>query len=263
MTQRHMHATQAATSERQEGAPKKKGILSQLSMPAVLAAILTSMTSFMLSSKLGLAGSLIGAALVSAVSTIASQLYNAMINSSVDKIHDLSDQMQSKVFDHLDVEALPTIPQTHHNAAPVLRRSFAVAMVAALLALVAYSKVVDVATQGQGIGPSLTVQAQQAIEEQDSSKADKAEDEPADDTTEEQDATTEATDEAKVDEVAADATPADGLLADAGTGQDTEVTDQDTEQSTDGSTEAPATEETSGTTAAAKESDATSAGMTV
>ena len=250
-----MHATQAATSERQEGAPKKKGILSQLSMPAVLAAILTSMTSFMLSSKLGLAGSLIGAALVSAVSTIASQLYNAMINSSVDKIHDLSDQMQSKVFDHLDVEALPTIPQTHHNAAPVLRRSFAVAMVAALLALVAYSKVVDVATQGQGIGPSLTVQAQQAVEEQDVTEADrveKTEEETADDAADEQEAAV-ATDDKKADEAAANATSAAGLLADADTSQETETAQDstpDTEQVADSASDAPTTEEPSSTTSA-------------
>lgn len=272
MTQRQKHAVQPATSERQESAPKKKGILSQLSMPAVLAAILTSMTSFMLSSKLGLAGSLIGAALVSAVSTIASQLYNAMINSSVDKIHNLSDQMQSKALDRLDSEALPAVPRAHHNAAPVLRRSFAVAMVAALLALVAYSKVVDVATQGQGIGPNLTVQAQQVVEEQDATETDqveKTEEETADDAATEQEAT-DATNEEKADEVAADATPADGLLSDAGTSQDAETTQDsatDTEQVADSSSEAPATEEpSSSSTAIAKEgtgASAPSAGTTV
>ena len=270
MTQRHMHATQAATSERQEGAPKKKGILSQLSMPAVLAAILTSMTSFMLSSKLGLAGSLIGAALVSAVSTIASQLYNAMINSSVDRIHDLSDQMQSRVFDRLDVEALPTIPRSHHSATPVLRRSFAVAMVAALLALAAYSTVVDVATQGQGIGPSLTAHAQQSVEEQDAAETDqveKTEEETADDAAAEQEAA-DTSDEEKADDAAADTTTADGLLAVAGASQDAEIAQDstpDTEQGADSSSDAPTTEDSSGT-APAKESDsasAPSAGATV
>lgn len=238
-----MHATQAATSERQEGAQKKKGILSQLSMPAVAAAILTSMTSFMLSSKLGLTGSLIGAALVSAVSTIASQLYNAMIDTSVDKIHVLSDQMQSRVFDRLDAEALPAMPRVQHNATQVLRRSFAVAMVAALLALVAYSTVVDVATQGQGIGPSLTVQAQQSVEEQDSAETDqveKTEDEAVDEADSEQEAADSA-DTEKTDEPASDTVSEDKLPADAGDNQETVASTEDTEQGTDSAAEVPST----------------------
>lgn len=247
MTQRHMHANQAAASERRTRAQKKKGILSQLSMPAVVAAALTSMTSFMLSSKLGLTGSLIGAALVSAVSTIASQLYNAMINRSVDRIHDLSDQLHTKVFDRLDAEVLPVTPHPTNNAVRVLRGSFAVAMIAAVLALVAYSEVVDVATQGQGIGPNLTAQAQQSVEEHDAAKTDeaakadeaeKAAEEAADDESAKQDAADALVDE-KTDSVAGDVTPADGLLADSSDDQGAEAGVQDTDQSAGDMTEAP------------------------
>ncbi len=255
-----------------QGEAPKKGILSQLSMPAVVAAILTSITSFMLSSKLGLAGSLIGAALVSAVSTIASQLYNAMINSSVEKIHDLSDQMHTMVFDRLDAEMLPASPHVSRDAARVVRRSFAVAMAAALLALFVYSEVVDVATQGQGIGPTLTVQTQQSVEDQSAGETDQVEkpdEETEDDTAAEQEAA-DAADEPKADEVAADATPADGLLSDAGISQDAETTQDsatDTEQVADSSSEEAATEEpSSSSTAIAKEgtgASAPSAGTTV
>lgn len=227
-----------------QGEAPKKGIFSQLSMPAVVAAILTSMTSFMLSSKLGLAGSLIGAALVSAVSTIASQLYNAMINSSVEKIHDLSDQMHTMAFDRLDAEMLPASPHVSRDAARVVRRSFAVAMAAALLALFVYSEVVDVATQGQGIGPTLTVQTQQSVEDQSAGENDqvgKPDEETEDDTAAEQEAA-DAADEPKTDETSADVVPSDELLSNVGVGQDAEEA-QASDQAAEGADDTPAAAE--------------------
>lgn len=240
---------------------KKKGILSQLSMPAVVAAILTSMTSFMLSSKLGLAGSLIGAALVSAVSTIASQLYNAMINSSVDKIHDLSDQMHTMVFDRLDEEMLPAPPHVSRDAAWVVRRSFAVAMAAALLALFVYSEVVDVATQGQGIGPTLTVQTQQSVEDQSAGETDqvgKLDEETEDDTAAEQEAA-DAADEPKTDETSADVVPSDELLSNVGVDQDAEEA-QASDQGADGTPAAAEPEDASPVTSANGSSSAAPSG---
>ena len=170
----------------QQAPAQKKGILDQMSMPAVLAAVLTSMTSFMFSSKLGLTGSLIGAALAAAVSTIASQLYNAMINSSVEKIQDLSKQMAELSEERQSATAIPDVHRTQvrqsptdpHSAdvasnrytpiapealreeaarrhrATIMKRTFVVAVVAALAALLAYGIIVRVATQGQGIGPT-------------------------------------------------------------------------------------------------------------
>ena len=163
-------AQQQPQRHAQQTEEKKKGILDQMSMPAVLAAVLTSITSFMFSSKLGLTGSLIGAALAAAVSTIASQLYNAMINSSVEKIQDLSQQMHApaeaqhaamstQVLERAQT-GTPLAPQelkdeaARRHTVTIMRRTFAVAVIAALVALLAYGIVVRVATQGQGIGPT-------------------------------------------------------------------------------------------------------------
>lgn len=184
MTQRqHKEGT---TEEQQE---EKKGIISQLSMPAVLAAILTSVTSFLFSSKLGLAGSLIGAAIASAVSALASQLYNAMIRQSVEKLHDLSEQAHAKAEERQETAAMapltqlrtrvgasdsdelgaagtaagtgtPIAPEAYRREAArrrtntLMRRTFVVAVLSALAALLVYAAIVHVATKGQGIGPT-------------------------------------------------------------------------------------------------------------
>lgn len=175
MTQQDIkHSAQQPDATSQE----RKGILSQLSMPAILAAVLTSVTSFLLSSKLGLTGSLIGAAIAAAVSTTASQLYNAMIKTSMERIQDLTDDMVARSQGRRDTTAIPTrdtsqndtrnyVPggmrlapeqlrqeAAHRRTVQVARRSFAVALAAALVALLAYTAVVNVATQGQGIGPT-------------------------------------------------------------------------------------------------------------
>ena len=207
MTHKQNVAPTAAETKQEE----KKGIFSVISLPAVLAAILTSITSFLFSSKLGLTGSLVGAGIGSAVSTIASQVYNAMINSSVDKVHDLTDQMHQHagetgtnggarhsanktkqlVVDLQDVEftedgsraILPIENLANNESAaaskdPLFYKVFAVATVAAMLALLCYGYAVHVATNGKGIGPtpeSVQTWSQPATETQDSAGSDAAE----------------------------------------------------------------------------------------
>lgn len=162
-TRRH-----AKPQEQQQQAveEEKKSILSQLSMPAVVAASLTSVTSFLLSSKLGLTGSLIGAAIAAAVSTIASQLYNAMIRRSIEKVKGLSETVfaspeeqraTSKTNPNLYVPQAQGMNEglSLAHAKQLAIRTFVVAAVAALIALLGYTAVVNVATQGQGIGPSI------------------------------------------------------------------------------------------------------------
>ena len=178
-----------SSAQAAEPEEEKKGILSAVSMPAILAGVLTSITSFLFSSKLGLTGSLIGAAIAAAVSTTASQLYNAMIKESVEKIQDLSEHMkmhneetqqtatmagiektqvrqqpagyyepsQTSEYYELETPAAPAELRdeaARRHGATIMRRTFIVAVVAALVALLAYAVIVNVATKGQGIGPT-------------------------------------------------------------------------------------------------------------
>ena len=178
------------TTEESQG----KGIRSIVSMPTVLAATLAAATSFLFSSKLGLTGSLIGAALAAGVSTIASQVYKAMINSSVERIQDITTQMQAlgddqdqtSPMEELDRTRVRPVPEglyepedlyadeedvfaptgtpyapaqmrqeaARRHAVSIMRRTFVVAVVAALVALLAYAVMVNLATQGKGIGPT-------------------------------------------------------------------------------------------------------------
>ena len=182
-------APQPITEESQD-----KSILSSVSMPTVLAATLAAATSFLFSSKLGLTGSLIGAALAAGVSTIASQVYKAMINSSVERIQDITTQMQAlgddqdqtSPMEELDRTRVRPVPEglyepedlyadeedvfaptgtpyapaqmrqeaARRHAVSIMRRTFVVAVVAALVALLAYAVMVNLATQGKGIGPT-------------------------------------------------------------------------------------------------------------
>ena len=182
-------APQSITEESQD-----KSILSSVSMPTVLAATLAAATSFLFSSKLGLTGSLIGAALAAGVSTIASQVYKAMINSSVERIQDITTQMQAlgddqdqtSPMEELDRTRVMPVPEglyepedlyadeedvfaptgtpyapaqmrqeaARRHAVSIMRRTFVVAVVAALVALLAYAVMVNLATQGKGIGPT-------------------------------------------------------------------------------------------------------------
>ena len=182
-------APQPITEESQD-----KSILSSVSMPTVLAATLAAATSFLFSSKLGLTGSLIGAALAAGVSTIASQVYKAMINSSVERIQGITTQMQAlgdnqdqtSPMEELDRTRVRPVPEglyepedlyadeedvfaptgtpyapaqmrqeaARRHAVSIMRRTFVVAVVAALVALLAYAVMVNLATQGKGIGPT-------------------------------------------------------------------------------------------------------------
>lgn len=184
-----MTQQQQGASSGQPAEQKKRGIFSQVSMPAILAAVLASITSFLFSSRLGLTGSLIGAALATAVSTIAAQLYNGMIRTSVDAISEISDQVQSMVEKRQDTVEIAPLERTQVRATPVevselepqeavaqtgtpvappayrdeadrrkvkafKQRSFAIATALALATLLVYGVVVHVVTQGKGIGPT-------------------------------------------------------------------------------------------------------------
>ena len=164
---------------------KKQGILSRISLPAALAAALTAVTSFLFSAKLGLTGSLIGAGIGAVVSTIASQVYKAMIDDSIVMVHDISEQVHEIVEEQQATRNLSGIDKTlirplppelarevqeatgtpiapealreeaaRRHAKSLMIRTFAVAIITALLALAGYAAVVTVATRGKGIGPT-------------------------------------------------------------------------------------------------------------
>lgn len=175
-------------SQPQDG---KKGILSEFSGSAVIASALASVTSFALQSKIGLAGSLIGVGVAAAATTIASQVYKGMLSASAEKLKGLSNDSPDDDANNLTRDlrsdagttqawatpvslddaaqtggvaesGTPIAPQSMRNAAQtrhdkvVKRRTAIVLAAAAIAAVLVYALVVNLATAGQGIGPTTT-----------------------------------------------------------------------------------------------------------
>ncbi|MCI1289877.1 MAG: hypothetical protein LKG35_08755 [Olsenella sp.] len=175
-------------SQPQDG---KKGILSEFSGSAVIASALASVTSFALQSKIGLVGSLIGVGVAAAATTIASQVYKGMLSASAEKLKGLSNDSPDDDANNLTRDlrsdagttqawatpvslddaaqtggvaesGTPIAPQSMRNAAQtrhdkvVKRRTAIVLAAAAIAAVLVYALVVNLATAGQGIGPTTT-----------------------------------------------------------------------------------------------------------
>lgn len=224
----------------------KKDLLSELSMPAVIAATLGSVTSFMLSNKLGIAGSLIGAGITSAVSTLTVQLSKPMITSSVEKIQDISTQKHDVTPDgkragthergaihdgaHFAAEGAPEA-----HAGLVRKHLVAVGILAALGALLVYTILVSAATQGKGIGPTPDDIATPVIQEQGA---------PQQDTTAQTDTSAATSTSTTSQQQTTDATSTDA--ADATTTSPSEA-QTDATQSTETSTETTTTDGTTPT----------------
>lgn len=190
-------------SQPQDG---KKGILSEFSGSAVIASALASVTSFALQSKIGLAGSLIGVGVAAAATTIASQVYKGMLSASAEKLKGLSNDSPDDDANNLTRDlrsdagttqawatpvslddaaqtggvaesGTPIAPQSMRSAAQtrhgkvVKRRTAIVLAAAAIAAVLVYALVVNLATAGQGIGPTTTATTSQT-QSTDSSQTD-------------------------------------------------------------------------------------------
>ena len=171
-----------------------KGIFEDLSMAQVFASALAAATAFALSTQIGIAGSIIGAAIGAAASAVATQVYKNILSASADKIRsNVSDDggapgstvrmtSGSSAFSGADETAVaprpqpspidattqtvmktgtPVAPPNMRHAVRKRRKSKAIltatiiTIAISLVAVIAYAVIVNLATQGAGIGTKL------------------------------------------------------------------------------------------------------------
>mgnify|MGYP004510917271 CR=1 FL=1 len=172
----------------------EKGLFGDFSVSTVIASGLAAATSFALSSKIGLAGSIIGVAIGGVASAAASQIYKSLLKASAQKLSDLTpDAMTNAAPEEAAVAAVdakPAADETHvyrpgslsgrspiqevaASGTPIApasvryaahererrvlrRRATAIAAAFAIAAVLLFALVVNVATQGAGIGSGAT-----------------------------------------------------------------------------------------------------------
>lgn len=166
---------------------RRAGILGDFSLSQIVATGLAAATSFALSAQIGIAGSIIGAVIGAVASSVATQVYRNILNASAEKLRSLGPDQTARGTAPVPGEVPPTAGETRLMPTPVpadrtrvaasgtpiappevidaaherqrtrLRRRVAViATVAAVAVVLAYALVVSLATQGAGIGPSLS-----------------------------------------------------------------------------------------------------------
>lgn len=171
----------------------EKGLFGDFSVSTVIASGLAAATSFALSSKIGLAGSIIGVAIGGVASAAASQIYKSLLRASAQKLSDLTPDATATAAPEeatAAVDAEPAADETHvyrpgslsgrspiqevaASGTPIApasvryaahererrvlrRRATAIAAAFAIAAVLLFALVVNVATQGAGIGSGAT-----------------------------------------------------------------------------------------------------------
>lgn len=172
----------------------EKGLFGDFSVSTVIASGLAAATSFALSSKIGLAGSIIGVAIGGVASAAASQIYKSLLRASAQKLSDLTPDAAANAVPEeaaaAAVDAEPAADETrvyrpgslsgrspiqevaasgtpiapasvryaaHERERRMLRRrATAIAAAFAIAAVLLFALVVNVATQGAGIGSGAT-----------------------------------------------------------------------------------------------------------
>jgi uncharacterized protein (DUF697 family) len=165
-----------------------KGIFKGLSMPQVIGTALAAITSMLLSSKIGIAGGVIGVAVASIVSTVTAQVYKNFLAASADKMRNLADTNVSddksgahdKTYGVTPARTQALTSDQHGTATPhlgneryaqselarkraekrqrsnVQRKVVIIAVVSALIAVALTAVVVNVVSNGEGIGTKTT-----------------------------------------------------------------------------------------------------------
>ncbi len=147
-------------------AATKKGMLTDVSLVAIIASTLASITSFVLSSQIGLTGSLIGVGVAAATSALASQVCSSVLTATGEKIKAQQAQSHGINLNNNHYEKTqyrdmryptPLAPQHLRIAAArqAKRRLVLISVTSTLVALVCvgiYAAVVMFATHGEGIG---------------------------------------------------------------------------------------------------------------
>lgn len=181
------------TGRQDQNGTDEKGLFGDFSVSTVIASGLAAATSFALSSKIGLAGSIIGVAIGGVASAAASQIYKSLLRASAQKLSDLTPDATANAAPEeaaAAVDAEPAADETrvyrpgslsgrspiqevaasgtpiapasvryaaHERERRVLRRRATVIAAAfAIAAVLLFALVVNLATQGAGIGPGAT-----------------------------------------------------------------------------------------------------------
>ena len=182
------------TGRQDQNGTDEKGLFGDFSVSTVIASGLAAATSFALSSKIGLAGSIIGVAIGGVASAAASQIYKSLLKASAQKLSDLTPDATANVAPEeaaaAAVDAEPAADETrvyrpgslsgrspiqevaasgtpiapasvryaaHERERRVLRRrATAIAAAFAIAAVLLFALVVNLATQGAGIGSGAT-----------------------------------------------------------------------------------------------------------
>lgn len=181
------------TGRQDQNGTDEKGLFGDFSVSTVIASGLAAATSFALSSKIGLAGSIIGVAIGGVASAAASQIYKSLLRASAQKLSDLTPDATANAAPEeaaAAVDAEPAADETrvyrpgslsgrspiqevaasgtpiapasvryaaHERERRVLRRRATVIAAAfAIAAVLLFALVVNLATQGAGIGSGAT-----------------------------------------------------------------------------------------------------------
>lgn len=181
------------TGGQDQNSTDEKGLFGDFSVSTVIASGLAAATSFALSSKIGLAGSIIGVAIGGVASAAASQIYKNLLKASAQKLSDLTPDATAAAAPEeatAAVDAEPAADETrvyrpgslsgrspiqevaasgtpiapasvryaaHERERRVLRRrATAIAAAFAIAAVLLFALVINVATQGAGIGSGAT-----------------------------------------------------------------------------------------------------------
>ena len=177
------------TGRQDQNGTDEKGLFGDFSVSTVIASGLAAATSFALSSKIGLAGSIIGVAIGGVASAAASQIYKSLLKASAQKLSDLTPDAtanaapeeaaaavdaepaadETRVYRPGSLSGRSPIQEVAASGTPIApasvryaahererrmlrRRATAIAAAFAIAAVLLFALVVNLATQGAGIG---------------------------------------------------------------------------------------------------------------
>lgn len=181
------------TGRQDQNGTDEKGLFGDFSVSTVIASGLAAATSFALSSKIGLAGSIIGVAIGGVASAAASQIYKNLLKASAQKLSDLTPDAtanaapeeataavdaepaadETRVYRPGSLSGRSPIQEVAASGTPIApasvryaahererrmlrRRATAIAATFAIAAVLLFALVVNLATQGAGIGSGAT-----------------------------------------------------------------------------------------------------------
>ena len=178
---RHFTGSVAEKNPATDSSDESPSLLKDLSLAQVIASSLAAVTAFALSSRIGIAGSVIGVAVGAAASGIASQIYQNILKKSAYTLRGLtnsdndgsngsndgdggsSNSPARRVYAAASENHGRMAPDSlcqqaaHNHKVRIARRAAIVSALFAIVAVLLYALLVNVFTQGTGIGPQIHV----------------------------------------------------------------------------------------------------------